>query len=76
MQKWEYLFLACYGYSSSSNISYDSYYVFSNGKKSEVKENATIYCNKLGQDGWEMAGISERGYDNDYMTIIFKRPKS
>jgi hypothetical protein len=56
MQKWEYLLVVFYGHTIISI----------NDGNSDYKERVS-YFNQLGQEGWELAGISED-------TFIFKRP--
>jgi hypothetical protein len=69
MIKWEYLFIKC-----SYSLSLDFIPQYANRQKLRFDSPVSIYdyCNQLGEEGWELACISEVG---DIMRFIFKRPK-
>lgn len=77
MQKWEYTFVTCYRYDGKSTLSYKVFASYMENQKIEVKDNAPNYCNRLGEEGWELVGLTSRDSRNDdTMTLVFKRPKN
>ena len=66
MQKWEYLFVSIRN--SNYNIIPHAYTI--NGNKVENWEKTETlyeYCNKLGNEGWELVAMDGN--------LVFKRPK-